>query len=59
MNYLFVTILSFAGFLSIQDEKDKKRKTLFIGIYFSLIVIVLIFSLGEFFGKMLYQIQNS
>ena len=59
MNYFFITLLSLAGFLSLKDENDKIKKNIFLLIYSSLIAVVLLFSFGEFIGKMLYQIQYS
>ncbi len=59
MNYFFVTLLSLAGFLSLKNEKDKRRKNIYLLIYCSLIAVVVLFSFGEFIGKMLYQIQYS
>ncbi len=58
MNYFFVLLLSFSGIISIKEEKDKKRRNLFILLYICLIGTAGIYLFGEFLGQMLYNIQN-
>ncbi len=58
MNYIFVLLASFAGFLTVNNEKDTKRKNFLILIYASLIGIALLFSFGEFIGQFIYRVEN-
>lgn len=55
MNYMFFALLSFAGFLSLENEKNAKKKRLFTFLYLSLVVVGLLCCFGEFIGKMLYN----
>lgn len=55
MNYMFFALLSFAGFLSLENEKNGKKKRLFTFLYGSLILVGLLYCFGEFIGKLLYN----
>ncbi|GAA0722734.1 hypothetical protein GCM10009430_25420 [Aquimarina litoralis] len=55
MNYMFFALLSFAGFLSLENEKNGKKKRLFTFLYMSSIAVGLLYCFGGFIGKQLYN----
>ena len=59
MDYYYIILLGIAAFLSIKEEKNSKRKKLFIGIYTVLIGVAFLYLAGESIGQFIYNITHS
>ncbi|WP_347174961.1 hypothetical protein [Polaribacter uvawellassae] len=59
MDYFYIILLALAAFFTLKDEKDAKRKKLFIGIYSVLIGVALLYLFGFSIGKYIFNLTNN